>query len=114
MKNLYLLFFILLLSSCNDSSKNPEEKNKSSTSQEVVEQTFGIVIHGGAGTILKKNMTDSLENAYKEVLTKAISKGHEILKNGGSSLEAVQRTINIMENSPSLIRVKGQSLIMMA
>ncbi len=106
MKNLYILLLLILMSSCKDNSKNTEE-NTPPQSKETVEQTFGIVIHGGAGTILKENMTDSLENAYKEVLTEAISKGHEILKNGGSSLEAVQRTINIMENSPLFNSGKG-------
>ena len=68
---------------------------------------FAIIIHGGAGTILKKNMTDSMEQAYKAKLTEAIKTGYEILKNGGNSLEAVQRTINVMEDSPLFNSAKG-------
>ncbi|MEE3245820.1 MAG: isoaspartyl peptidase/L-asparaginase [Bacteroidota bacterium] len=71
------------------------------------QQEFAIIIHGGAGTILKKNMTDSMEQAYKAKLTEAIKIGYEILKNGGNSLEAVQRTINVMEDSPLFNSAKG-------
>lgn len=70
-------------------------------------ENFGIVIHGGAGTILKENMTDSLENAYKEKLKEAISAGYEILKKGGTSLDAVTHSINVMEDSPLFNAGKG-------
>ncbi len=69
--------------------------------------TFGIVIHGGAGTILKKNMTPEKEAAYKAKLEEAIKIGHTILKNGGTSLDAVQKTINVLEDSPLFNAGKG-------
>lgn len=68
---------------------------------------FAIVIHGGAGTILKKNMTPEKEAAYKEKLEEAIKTGHTILKNGGTSEEAVLKTIQIMESSPLFNAGKG-------
>ncbi|WP_340077040.1 isoaspartyl peptidase/L-asparaginase [Leptobacterium sp. I13] len=68
---------------------------------------FGIVIHGGAGTILKENITPELELAYKEKLEEAIKVGHAILKNGGSSIEAVEKTINVLEDSPLFNAGKG-------
>jgi len=68
---------------------------------------FGIVIHGGAGTILKENMSDSLEAAYKQILEIAIKKGFTILENGGTSLEAIAKTINVMEDSPLFNAGKG-------
>lgn len=68
---------------------------------------FGLVIHGGAGTILKANMTDSLEAAYREVLERAVRAGHEILANGGEAMEAVTASINIMEDSPLFNAGKG-------
>jgi beta-aspartyl-peptidase (threonine type) len=46
---------------------------------------FAIIIHGGAGTILKKNISDEKETAYKAKLEEAIKVGHTILKNGGTS-----------------------------
>jgi beta-aspartyl-peptidase (threonine type) len=72
--------------------------------------TFGIVIHGGAGTILRANMTPEREAAYRELLAEAIQVGHTILKNGGSSQEAVEKTIHIMEDSPLFNAGKGAVL----
>ena len=68
---------------------------------------FAIVIHGGAGTILKKNMSDEKEAEYKVKLEEAIKVGHSILKNGGSSQEAVMKTIQVMEESPLFNAGKG-------
>ena len=65
-----------------------------------VENKIAIVIHGGAGTILKENMTPELESAYLQKLEEAVKIGYEILKNGGSSQSAVVETIKIMEDSP--------------
>ncbi len=61
---------------------------------------FGIVIHGGAGAISRNKMTTDLEKAYREGLSRSISAGYKILENGGSSLDAVQAAINVMEDSP--------------
>ncbi|MFD2824969.1 isoaspartyl peptidase/L-asparaginase family protein [Leeuwenhoekiella polynyae] len=103
MKNHLLLFLILVfIVACKQ--ENTETKTAQNTPQQ---QNFAIIIHGGAGTILKENMTDSLEAAYKAKLSEAIKTGYEILKNGGTSLEAVQRTINIMEDSPLFNSAKG-------
>lgn len=74
---------------------------------EKIPGNFGIVIHGGAGTILKKNMTPELEKAYKEILEKAIRAGHTILSEGGNSGDAVVAAINIMEDSPLFNAAKG-------
>lgn len=102
----YFLALILLLGCKNDKSSDSEIINSSETVSKS-EESFGIVIHGGAGTILKEHMSDSLEAAYKAKLKEAISVGHEILKNGGTSLEAVTHTINVMENSPLFNAGKG-------
>jgi beta-aspartyl-peptidase (threonine type) len=71
---------------------------------------FGIVIHGGAGTILRENMTDEMDKNYRIVLERAIRVGHSILKNGGTSQEAVENTIHIMEDSPLFNSGKGAVL----
>lgn len=59
-----------------------------------------MVIHGGAGTILKKNMTEEKEQAYIKKLTEALQAGYDAIEAGKSSTEAVQAAINIMEDSP--------------
>lgn len=69
--------------------------------------TYQLVIHGGAGTILKKNMSDSLETAYREVLTAALERGREVLNAGGTSLKAVEETIHVLEDSPLFNAGKG-------
>lgn len=71
------------------------------------EENFGIVIHGGAGTILKKNMSPELEAQYKAKLEEAVKVGYAILRNGGSSLDAVEKTINVLEDSPLFNAGKG-------
>ena len=62
------------------------------------------------GYIKKGNLSDSLEQAYHDKLQEAITIGNEILKNGGSAVEAVQRTINVMEDSPLFNSGKGAVL----
>lgn len=102
--SIYIFAILLFLGCKNDNTPISETSSEKSISSE---KNFGIVLHGGAGTILKENMSDSLEMAYKEKLKEAISVGHEILKNGGTSLEAVTKTINILEDSPLFNAGKG-------
>lgn len=105
------ILFILLFAICfncqenNKTSANLNENNTEKIAENKAE--FAIIIHGGAGTILKKNMTPEKEAAYKATLKEAITVGYEILKNGGSSLDAVQKTINVMEDSPLFNAGKG-------
>ena len=104
---LSLLVITFLLSACNETVKEEKDQAVNTTVETTTEPTFGLVIHGGAGTILKKNMTDSMEQAYRTVLEEAIRAGHEILKNGGAAMEAVTASINIMEDSPLFNAGKG-------
>ena len=60
---------------------------------------FAIVIHGGAGTILKKNMSKKMESAYDQKLKEALNIGYKILEDGGSSVDAVESTIKVLANS---------------
>ncbi|MCW8980077.1 MAG: isoaspartyl peptidase/L-asparaginase [Altibacter sp.] len=106
-KTLTLLIGFLLLFSCKNQSNSSEISDNLTDKSENPSQNFGIVIHGGAGTILKENMSDSLEMAYKMKLEEAIRVGHEILRQGGTAMEAVTKTINIMEDSPLFNAGKG-------
>jgi len=98
MKKIVLLVALTLIS-CQP---QPEKENKT--------PNCGIVIHGGAGTILRKNMTPEMEAQYRETLALAIQTGHAILKAGGSSQEAVEKTIHVMEDSPLFNAGKGAVL----
>ncbi len=68
---------------------------------------YVLVIHGGAGTILKENMTSEKEKAYLKKLGEALDAGEQVLKTGGSSLDAVTQAILVMENSPLFNAGKG-------
>jgi len=102
----YVFTFLLLVGCQNNKTATAETVKELEVNSNNV-QNFGIVIHGGAGTIKKEYMSDSLENVYKDKLKEAISVGHEVLKNGGTSMEAVARTINILEDSPLFNAGKG-------
>jgi beta-aspartyl-peptidase (threonine type) len=66
-----------------------------------------LVIHGGAGTILKSQMTPEKETAYTMALDKALHLGYDTLQKGGSSLDAVEVAIRYMEDSPLFNAGKG-------
>ena len=66
-----------------------------------------IAIHGGAGIILKGDLSSEKEKLIIEKLDEAISHGYEILKSTGSSTDAVVETIKILENSPLFNAGKG-------
>ncbi len=74
---------------------------------QVSKQKVTLVIHGGAGTILKENMTSELEKQYQDKMKEALQAGYKILTAGGTSTEAVVATIKIMEDSPLFNAGKG-------
>ena len=68
---------------------------------------IGIAIHGGAGTILKEELTEELEIKYKKGLKDAILKGKEVLQKKGSAIEAVCCAVVELENNPLFNAGKG-------
>jgi beta-aspartyl-peptidase (threonine type) len=62
-------------------------------------QRFTIVIHGGAGTITKEDMTPELEKAYQEGLNVALKAGYAVLKEGGSAVNAVKAALVVLEDN---------------
>jgi len=73
-------------------------------------KNFGIVIHGGAGTMSRKEMTKEMDSMYRNKLEEVIRVGYLILKNGGTSQEAVEKSINLLEDSPLFNAGKGAVL----
>ena len=72
------------------------------------EQTKPVfAMHGGAGTLSRAEMTPETERAYRETLERALVTGHEILRKGGSSLDAVEAGIRVLEDSPLFNAGKG-------
>ena len=68
---------------------------------------YAIVIHGGAGTILKKNMTDERETSIRAALTAALDRGEALLQAGTPALDVVVETIKVLEDSPHFNAGKG-------
>ena len=61
---------------------------------------YVIAIHGGAGTILRTNMTNEIEQKYKMALNESILAGENILLNSGLAIDAVEAAIRSLENNP--------------
>ncbi len=60
---------------------------------------FSIAIHGGAGTIIKEDMTPELEAEYRNALEEALDAGYAVLENGGSAVNAVKVAVVMMEDN---------------
>ena len=66
-----------------------------------------LVIHGGAGAISRSKLTAEREQAYRQALTESLTTGYTVLKEGGSSVDAVIAAIVVMEDSPLFNAGKG-------
>ncbi len=98
MKHLFLLvLFSLFFFNCKTDKKPIVKKNI----------PYAIVLHGGAGNITPNNLSKKKQKEYKLVLEKALDAGYLILENNGSALDAVQKTISILEDSPLFNAGKG-------
>lgn len=60
---------------------------------------FTIVVHGGAGTIVKEDLNDELEKAYHDGLQEALDAGYAILARGGSALDAIKAAAILLEDN---------------
>lgn len=92
------------VASCTTS---PEGFQNMQNKSQATELHYGLVIHGGAGTITKGNLTPEKEALLRVKLAQAIEAGYAVLDAGGSSIDAVTRTIVILENSPLFNAGKG-------
>ena len=68
---------------------------------------LGIVIHGGAGVITRGTLTPEQEKEYRAALEQAVLAGYKVLQAGGTSLDAVEAAVRIMEDSPLFNAGKG-------
>ncbi|MEL6862571.1 MAG: isoaspartyl peptidase/L-asparaginase [Pseudomonadota bacterium] len=88
----------LALSACQ--AATPEPVEEASVVDAVGQPEWRLVIHGGAGVILRENMSAEREAAYTAALETALEAGAEILRNGGSAVDAVQAAVIPMEDDP--------------
>ena len=105
---LTLLVCSLLWVACEAPSTTEQaETSTESTSTEMEQAEYAIVIHGGAGTITRADLTEEQDAAYRTALNAALDIGEEILKNGGDAIDAVEQTIHYLEDSPLFNAGKG-------
>ncbi|MCG9657552.1 isoaspartyl peptidase/L-asparaginase family protein [Vibrio mediterranei] len=71
---------------------------------------FAIAIHGGAGTILRDQMTETLKHEILAALTQSVQAGAAILEAGGDALDATVAAVKVMEDSPHFNAGKGSVL----
>ena len=93
MKKYLKLIAVILFFSCEKSINN-----------------YAIVIHGGAGTVIRENTSKELQKKYEDKLREALEVGYSILESGGSSVDAVEKTIKILEDSELFNAGKGSVL----
>lgn len=66
-----------------------------------------LAIHGGSGTIARASITLETDARFRSSLKAALKAGHEVLANGGASLDAVVAAIKVMEDDPIFNAGKG-------
>ena len=74
---------------------------------EVQAARWGLVIHGGAGTIDPSNLSPEQEQQYRETLDAALAAGYAVLESGAPAMDAVEAAILVMEDSPLFNAGKG-------
>lgn len=83
-----MLVAILLLPFADVNSQSPAGGN----------HPIAIAVHGGAGPLKKLKLTPAQEQAYKDTLALALHAGYAVLKNGGSSVDAVVAAVKVLED----------------
>ncbi|MGC9341618.1 MAG: isoaspartyl peptidase/L-asparaginase family protein, partial [Bacteroidales bacterium] len=92
MKNSCIFLLIPLFLVALSCSNSVPEKAK--------EIEYALVIHGGAGYMTPERLSEEKQEEYLKILSKVTQLGLNILENGGSSTDAVEAVIRIMEDSP--------------
>lgn len=99
----FMLCIGLLLACANTTTP----VDKSMQNAEIQSNRVGLVIHGGAGTITRENLSPEKEAAIRAKLSQALNVGYAVLESGGTSIEAIKATITILEDSPLFNAGKG-------
>lgn len=81
----------------------PASKNGNSTfkpSKKFAEPNYVLVIHGGAGTMVRDDSTPEQRAMYRAALSRALKAGYEVLKSGGEAMDAAVEAVSVMEDCP--------------
>jgi beta-aspartyl-peptidase (threonine type) len=89
------------------SPANPPSEGRPDDQPSKQTKNFGLVVHGGAGTIERSKMTPEREHEYRSGIERALAAGYEILKRGGSSLDATEAAVRVLEDDPHFNAGRG-------
>lgn len=101
---LSVVLIILLMPGCKTNTSTDIQLQTGSAAKK---QEWAIVIHGGAGVMIREKMTPEVDKEYRVKLTEALETGKKILSEGGTALDAVEKTIRVLEDSPLFNAGKG-------
>ncbi|OYU83391.1 MAG: beta-aspartyl-peptidase [Flavobacterium sp. BFFFF2] len=97
-----LLLLVTYFTSCQLFSQSTDTENNT-----MMNDHFGLVLHGGAGNMAKKNLSPELEQQYKETMKQALLVGHKMLQDGKSAVDVVEAVIQVLEDAPIFNAGKG-------
>ncbi len=95
---------------CASSATQADAHAQGGAAQMEVIPDVVLAIHGGAGTIVRENMSEEMDARYRAALTEALEAGHAALMGGGDALDAVEAAIRPMEDSPLFNCARGAVL----
>lgn len=98
-----LVFFALSLASAAQTNDSQAVRERQVTQNSRV----AFIIHGGAGVIRRGSLSPEKEAAYRAKLQEVLLAGYKVLQSGGTSLDAVETAIRMMEDSPLFNAGKG-------
>ncbi len=81
--------------------------NVASREKNMKTNKFALAIHGGAGTMDRSKMTPEREREYRAGLERALKAGYDLLKSGGTSLDATEAAVRVMEDDPNFNAGRG-------
>lgn len=94
---IFSVFISILHFSCNNAGGAATSQN----------QKYVLVVHGGAGTIVKSQMTPEREARYRSGLEAALRAGYAVIQQGGEALDAVEAAVRVLEDDSLFNAGKG-------
>lgn len=91
---------LIVLSVCLTACKAPADQSSSSETNLPEAYEYALVIHGGAGNMNFQNLPEGPQNQYKQALDSALQLGLDVLKEKGTSIDAVEAVIRYLEDNP--------------
>src|SRR5204862_6444826 len=88
-------------------SSKPASEIRPDNNPKMETKKIGLAIHGGAGTIERSEITPEKEHEYRAGLERALNAGYEILNRGGSSLDATEAAVRVLEDDPRFNAGRG-------